>query len=162
MARQSSERNPGKLSRGHVRYRLIRELASQEKTQRQLAREFGCHPSAITQFKQRHAAEIAQVRADLDNEFAGLWVTRKAERLAEYMADIERIGDGTVEVELEGGPEGATITASKVDAALIRAKQAALRAVAEEMGQIPSKVNISVEPVTLRYEVAGVDPEVMK
>lgn len=158
MSEQSSERKPGKLNRGHVKFRLIRALADGSKTQSQLARDFGVVSSAITQFKQAHRAEIEAVRADLNNEFAGLVLANKANRLAELEADIEAIGDGRIRVTIEG-EDGREITSEKVDPALLRAKHAALKAIAEELGQLPSKLNVSVDPVTVRYEVSGVPDE---
>lgn len=165
MADQASDRiklprHP--LTRGHIKHKLIHELARDEKTQRVLAREYGVAQSAISQFKTRYATEIAEVRADLENEFAGLWIAQKMRRLAEYQADAEEIGDARVQAIVGQDAEGEPIAVEKVDTALVRAKHAALRAVAEEMGQIPAKVNITVEPVTVRYEVVGVDPEDLK
>lgn len=166
-ADQASDRMPpGRhrrpLSRGHIKWKLIQELARQDKTQRALAREYDVAHSSITEFKQRHAAEIAEVRADLENEFAGLWIAQKTQRLAEYQTDAEEIGDARVQAIVGHDEDGEPITAEKVDAALIRAKHAALRAAAEELGQIPAKVNITIDPVTVRYEVVGVSPEDLK
>lgn len=129
-----------------MKHRLLHELARGEKQRIQLAEEYGVVPSAITNFAHRHAAELEQIRRDLDNEFAGLWIAQKAARLAEYEQDVNRINDTLDDEE-------------RPDTNLMRTKQAALRQVAEELGQIPSKVNLSVEPVTVRYEVVGVETE---
>jgi hypothetical protein len=126
-----------KLTQGHIVTKLCRELAVGEKSQVQLAEEYDVAQSSISTFKKRHAERIREIQQNLDNEFAGLWIAEKANRIAEYQADVEMIGSTT-----------------KAD--LLRVKATILKAVSEELGQLPARVNVTVtNPVT--YIVKGVD-----
>jgi hypothetical protein len=152
-AEQTFERRPmhnRKLEKPWVRIQLIHEIARNEMTERQLAKKYGCAPSAINAFKQRHRGDIDEVRADLENEFSGIWIADKKSRLAVYASDVERIE----ELEQLG---------REIDAALTAAKHRALRSVAEEMGHLPNRMNVSGEVTTkVSYEVVGVDPESLR
>jgi hypothetical protein len=138
------------LERGWKKQRLIRELAMMEKTGVQLAKEYGSAPSSISEFRQRHKAEIDAVKRDIENEFAGLWIARKLDRIAEY----QQIADDLAQ-QLEAPREDDEAGANQLG--VIRALQNTLRAVAEEMGQLPTKVGLAVDPVTINYVVDGVD-----
>lgn len=126
------------------RYRLVgwraqqlcHDLAAGEKTQVELAAEHGVTQPAIAMFKARNAARIAAVRERLDDEFAGLWIAQKRNRVAEYQSDVERIN-------AKSQKDGATMA----DADMLRVKGTFLKAVAEELGQLPARVNVSVSPV---------------
>jgi len=111
-----------------------------------MAVEYGVTGAAITLFKQRYAHEIAQIRADYDNKFAGLWVADKLNRIATYEADIEAI-------EAKSQKDGSTMA----DADMLRVKGSFLKAVAEELGQLPGRVNVAVVPV--EHIIVGVNPE---
>lgn len=137
---QASSRPRRPLGRGWVKRKLIIDLAKGEKTQRVLAKEYGVSQPSISEFKIKHAAEISEAAKNLEDEFVGLWVANKANRLAEYEADIERVNE-----------QGASDLASK---------HRALRHVAEELGHIPNKVTLAGEVSTrVTYEVVGVPPE---
>ncbi|MEU1554326.1 hypothetical protein ABZ517_16605 [Streptomyces scabiei] len=128
-------RNWGKLERPGIRRKLIHELARAEKTQQQLADEYGVAKSSITEFKQRHVDHIREVAQNLEDEFAGLWIAQKIDRLAE-MQDMY---------------EDTTLTPRQIETRL-----AALRHAAEELGQIPNRTTINLtQPV--RVEIAGVE-----
>lgn len=135
------------LERGNVRWKLIHELARGEKPQTVLAEEYGVVQSAISQFRDRHLTEINEVRADIENEFAGLWIADKKRRVAEYQAEIELIE------EVRGG----TVRNMR-DVELSKLKAAVLRAVADELGQIPARMNVSVNH-KVTYVIEGVDME---
>jgi len=128
---------------------LIRELAEPKRTQRQMAADHGVTEPAITLFKQRHALEIARVRENMADKFAGLWVADKMNRIAVYEADIEAI-------EMMAQRDGATMA----QADMLRVKGSFLRAVAEELGQLPARVNVTVTPV--EHVIIGVNPEDLK
>lgn len=131
------------LERPWNRRRLIHELARGERTQVALAEAYGVVQSAISAFQSRHLTEIQEVRADLENEFAGLWIASKRERIAVYQEDAEKLA----EVE---------------DPEALRIKHNILKAVAEELGQLPSKMNISVGAKTITYVIDGVDMEALR
>lgn len=129
-----------------VRRKLIHELARGEKTQTQLGQEYRVDQSAISLFNTRHADKIDAVRGDLENQFAGLWVAEKRNRLATLEDLVEKVQ------ELVDDP------ATRMDAA--RHIKDLLRGVSEELGQIPNRATIQVaQPVTVRLE--GVDTDAL-
>jgi predicted transcriptional regulator len=138
------------LEKGWVRYRLIRELAQMEKPQTVLAEEYGVTQGAISQFATRHASEVAEVKADIENEFAGLWIADKKQRIAEYAAEIELIDEA----------RGGTVRNMR-DVELSKLKAAVMRAVADELGQIPARMSVSVTQ-RVTYTIEGVDPEQLR
>lgn len=136
------------LNRGWAKVKLIRELAQMEKTQTQLAAEYGVTQGAISQFANKHKAEIDAVKADIENELAGLWIAEKKNRIAEYQADVELL-TASVGDELTEGKEAS-------EAFLLRIKASLLKSVADELGDIPAKVNVNVTQ-KITYSVEGVD-----
>lgn len=136
------------LTRGWRLRMLLQELANGEKTQQELAEQFGVTQGRISQVKKKYAEDIAEIQANAEDEFAGLWIARKAARLAELQADVERI-DAKILARMDWDQ-------SQV-AAFLRAKQAALRAAAEELGQLPAKINLNVGGKVVTYKIDGVD-----
>lgn len=143
----------GTLERAHVRLALIRALATGEHTHGELAKQHGVTRQAVTEFVKRHAARIDQVRAKLDDEFAGRWIADKNVRLAHLEDQILRV------LDLIESPEKA-LSANVGVAEVERVIQTALRNAAEELGQLPSRQTIQHEGgVSVRYELVGIDPE---
>lgn len=139
---------------------LIRAIALGEKTRAELARERGVTAQAISEFTKRHAEAIAQVKANVTNEFAGLWIAQKAERVAAYQqnaeiiaAEIEALRDGRVivhggdedERDEHGEDDDAAPDVSGALGRLTRAYDRALRSVAEELGQLPTRMIVKNE-----------------
>lgn len=123
---------------------LCRELAVGELSKAALGRKYGISASAVTQFSQRHAAEIAAIRGQLDDEFAGLWIADKASRIAAHQADYD-----------------AAAGSDKADHhEWIKARTAILHAVAEETGQLPPRATVAVMPVV--HILEGVDPDALR
>ena len=129
-----------KLERPWVQLKLIRELAQGEKTQTQLAKEYGVVQQAISFFSQRHADRINEVKNDIDNKFAGLWIANKESRLAAYMDQLQAIS-----------------RRAKNDPAMMRAAQNALKSAAEELGHLPGRLTVVVDDKRVNYKVEGVD-----
>lgn len=81
------------LYRGRARLGLIRDLAMGEWSNAEIARQAGLPTSDIASFAAEHSMEIAEVRAALAGELAietaGLWITKKQNRLAEIQSDFE-------------------------------------------------------------------------
>lgn len=150
---QASERKGqrwGRLERGWRKVQLINELAAAELTERQLATKYDVAPSSINEFRQRHREEINRALLNREDEFAALWVANKANRLAEYEEDINAIND-------------ALQADSEEDDKLRAAKHRALRAVAEELGQLPNRLNVTADQrVTVEHRVTGLDVEKLK
>src|ERR1700745_1509244 len=69
---------------GGLRHRqVVRDLALGNFSQDELAEKYGVSQSAISQFKSRHAVEIAAVAADADDAYAGILIADKQARIAE-------------------------------------------------------------------------------
>lgn len=126
--------------KAHQRMALLRDIVSGQLTVFEMSLKYERAESTIYHFKKVHAHEIDAMRADARNEFAALWVADKVNRVATYQDDIETLN------ELE-------------DPQALKLKHNALRAVAEEMGQLTTKAEVNA---TVQYEVTGVDPEAMR
>lgn len=143
------------LERPHVRLKLIRELAAGEATQVELAQRYGVTQPAIANFKKRHAERIASVRDRLDDEFAGIVFAGKANRIEMLSQQIEDV------TSILADPETAA-RAGVQYAEMARTAQTAARAISEELGQLPARTLKHEGGVSVRYEVVGVDPEVLR
>jgi hypothetical protein len=141
------------LERAQVRIPLIQMLAVGTTSQVELAARYGVTQGAISKFGTRHAAEIQSVREGVEMKVValGLWIADKVTRVGVLQDDAERI-DSWLDLITEDGP-------AAPDAALLRVKHAALRAVAEELGQLTQKIDATT---TVRYELVGVDPEELR
>jgi hypothetical protein len=155
------------LDRGHVRLQLQRDLAVGALTYQELATKYGATKSGIGSFAKKYADVVETIRGDLGNKFAGLWVADKELRVAAYMADIELVESETERVlserdaqlteaakrakagELEVDEDGELIDAQLSVATdlgrLSRIKHRALRSVAEELGQLPTRMLVKAE-----------------
>lgn len=127
----------GHLERGWVKHRLIRDFALGEKTGAQLAEQYGCSQTSVSAFKKRYALEIEEVRNNLADEYAGVWVARKLDRIKEYQEAAEKMASGS-------SPRNAEVLVS------------ILKAVAEELGQLPARTQVNVNTETTVYEIVGV------
>lgn len=130
----------GHLERGWVQHRLVRDLALGDKTGRMLAEQYGVSQTSISSFKKRHAMEIEEVRNNLADEYAGVWVAQKLGRIMEYQQAAEKMAKGE-------SPRNAEVLVS------------ILKAVAEELGQLPARTQVNVSTETTVYEIVGVSPE---
>lgn len=142
---EEDEQPPVDRSGGHgiPRYRrheLCRELAAGEVTRASLARKYGVTRQAITKFAQANKGRIEEIKAHLDDEFAGLWITRKENRLAALQEDFELASDNIKAGHHEW----------------VKARTALTHAVAEELGQLPNRSQITIGG-TVRHELVGVD-----
>jgi hypothetical protein len=140
-------RNRGRLERGWRKHQLLRQLAEGEETQDNLAALHGVVQASISEFAQRHKEEILAIRKNMQDEFVSLWVAQKINRLSEYQDDIEAINE-----LLELGDSD--------DDKLRTAKHRALRAAAEELGQLPNRMSVKTEGAALvRHVLEGVDTD---
>lgn len=119
--------------------KLARELATGEKTQTQLAKEYGVNRSTVCKFAKKHKARIDEIRAHLDDEFAGLWLADKAQRIASYQDDYELSRRHPKADYFEQ----------------IRTRNDIRKAVAEELGQLPAR-GVAVSG-TVTHVLEGVD-----
>jgi predicted transcriptional regulator len=131
------------------RLKVMRDLAQGEMTQGQIAKKYGVTQGAISQFADRNSDQIVEIAADLNNQFAGIAFAEKANRVAELSNDAEKVG------ELLADP--ATAARAGVQyAEMARVRQSALRAISEELGQLPSRMQVQVTG-SLDVQVNGVD-----
>lgn len=175
--------------RGWKLHRVLQDLAVGTKTQLQIADEWGVTQQAISAIAKREAHRVERYRASAEDKFAGLWIADKEARVAELQDDADEakavaallssqllgnsptvgsagptspVSSGTVAPSV---PSGASPTMpvdpASVGAltALMRVRANALRQAADEMGQIPAKVQITVSPVSVDYTLNGVSPE---
>lgn len=126
----------GHLERGWVKHRLIRDFALGEHTGRDLAVIYGCSVTSISQFKKRYALEIEEVRNNLADQYAGVWVARKMDRIREYQQAAEKMASGS-------SPRNAEVLVS------------ILKAVAEELGDLPARTQVNISQENTVYEIVG-------
>lgn len=129
---------------GHRKLRLIRELASGEKTRSSLAKEFEIDSATVTNFAKANADAINACIRSIDDEMAGLWIASQVNRIAEYQELAEKLDEIIFD-------ESSTDTV--VSNAILR-KTTILRQVAEERGHLMQKVETSGK---YNYVVEGVD-----
>jgi hypothetical protein len=146
---------------GRVARALARDLALTKLTQEALAEKYGVTQGAISQFKTRRAEEIAAIAADADDQYAGMWIAQKADRLAElerlhaialtptpkvFGKDADQVRDpetGEAIYEVDG-----------------RLAAQVMKQAAEEMGQLPTRLQVSGDmSIKTNYTVEGVDPK---
>lgn len=128
------------LERGWVRHRLIREFALGEKTGKQLSEQYGVSQTSISAFKKRYSLEIEEVRNNLADEYAGVWVAQKLARIQEYQQAAEKMATGY-------SPRNAEVLVT------------ILKAVAEELGQLPARTQVNVSNETTVYQVVGISED---
>ena len=144
------------------------QLARGNKTQSQLAGEYGVHQTSISDFKLRHADEIQAIIDNGLDEMTGIALAKKEARLATYQELIERLMPGTPKV---AGKDGRPVQEEYVDEETGETKwrtvyeidagqiNKALRSMAEELGQLPARVVITGDlEVKTNYQINGVEP----
>lgn len=152
----------GKLG-GLVRRKLVRELAMKppDVTYSSIAKRYGVSGASLTEFKQRHADEIAAVAADADSEFAGILIAQKAYRLGAYqeiheiaMTPQPKVTPAGNVVHRYNEETGQDETVMEVQ--LGEARQA-LKQAAEELGQLANRVTLSGSlDTTTTYKIVDV------
>lgn len=147
---------PNKLN-GLKKRKLVRELALGELNQTQLAERYDVTPSAISHFAKRNRDEIEAVRANIDDEFAGLLIAQKAHRLGvlEHLLDVALTPTPKV------APSGRVVYVDDKMVEEIAGDLAAkvIKQAAEEMGQLPNRITLGGNVnVHTSYQVEGIDP----
>jgi hypothetical protein len=140
-----------KSIRGRNKLTLLHMLADDELTQEEMGKQLGYTRAMVATFKARNLDQIEAIRADRTNEFAGLWIADRKERVAEYEEDVERVKEWLDSGEL--APEDAP--------PLLRIKQSALRNTAEELGHLKQHV-VSEERHEVKYITENTDDEELK
>lgn len=158
---------PSPLELPWTRRQLIVDLALSGKSQEALADKYGVTQSAVSQFKARHRAEIQAVLDDRENEFAGIAIADKQNRLASYAHILETALKPTPKTNGKGelvfgkpDENGERPVIMEIDAG---AALKALRNVAEELGHLPNRVTLGGEVgVRTEYTINGLDPGALK
>lgn len=140
---------------GRTRLALIRDMALQEFTDRELSLRITCDLPTIKAFRALYADEITEVRSALAGqlalETAGLWVSQRQNRVAEYQSDVELINQAMR--NLIEGPDGEIMymaMASREYDRLLRAKHFAMQAVKAEY-EFSDKKGIDAQAPIARY-----------
>jgi len=162
------------LEKPATRMALIADLVEGCDVGPALARRYGVTNQAIYLFKRRHADEIDAALAIVRQALAETWTAVKAERVAALQSDIELIDqwlgragldrDELAALERAGSdPDDANATLERAGldvqavATLVRERRAHLRAIAEELGDIPRGRPAEDDGVQVRYVIEGVD-----
>jgi hypothetical protein len=129
--------SPATALRGRQRLMLISDLAMGEWSLEELATRMGLPVADIRVFAETYAHEISEVSqalaGHLSIETAGLWVTKKQHRMAEYQAEIEEIDQYIAELRRNG------VKWSRSHRDMLRARQDLYRQVADEVGAYPQR-----------------------
>jgi hypothetical protein len=136
----------GRMS-GHVRRQLVIDLAKGDLSNRDLSGKYDIAEDSVNHFARRNEQEIAAVRRDAADAYAGLWSAEKAMRLAELQQDVDELGEILVKQFEEG----------EVNDKLLARKHKAINMIAEELGQLPTRVTAQVEG-NVEYRIVGVNP----
>lgn len=126
------------LERGWVKHRLIRDMALGEKTGKELAALYGVSQTSISSFKRRHSLEVEEVRNNLADQYAGVWVAQKLNRIREYQEAAEKMARGD---------------SARNQEVLV----SILKAVAEELGDLPARAQVQVSTENVTYQVIGIE-----
>lgn len=141
-----------KKIRGWRIWALTKDLADGKETQTFLANKYGVSQPMVSRFAAEHADEIADLRGKVEEAYAGLWIADKKARAAVYQEDAD-----TVTQLLEN--VGTGMRSNKEAAELLRARAAALKAVAEELGDLPVRVKLEGGANPVRHVLEGVDTD---
>lgn len=155
------ERIARRLDRS-VRHRneLIEKLAKGDLTQYEIAKEFGVTQGTISNFKKKHLETIERLRAGTIDKMELLWVSDKAKRVAAYQSEVEHLDEQIDALRDEkiideyGMPAGDSEDLVR----LYKRRDAALRSVAEELGQLPARLIIQSQR-GVKLEIEGVSAD---
>ena len=93
ITKAQEQANTLELYRGRKRLALIRDIAMGEWSNRELAKQLGVQVFEVATFSALHSDEITEVRAALAGhlaiETAGLWISKRHNRVAELQAQVE-------------------------------------------------------------------------
>lgn len=96
------------IYQGRSRLALIRDIAMGEWTVQEIAGQLGLPASEIATFSAMFADEISEVRAALAGRLAidtaGLWVSKRYNRVAEYQNQIEQLEEDIAAARKRFGP----------------------------------------------------------
>lgn len=147
------------IYRGRTRLALIRDIAMGEWSYAEIARQLGLTVKDVSLFAEEHQEQITEVRAALAGELAietaGLWISKKQNRIAELQAEYEDIDEA---LDSFGRERWSTHHKD-----MHRAKLSVLRAVAEELGALPARSDAPQrQGDTVHYIIESEDTEALR
>lgn len=148
------------IHRGRARLALIRDLAMGEWSPQHLAKQMGLPTEDILEFKDRYEDEIQEVRSALAGqlaiETAGLWITKKQNRIAEYQQIADDIGDALAHLRRQS-EEDDKVNWSRAHREMNRQRMDVFRAVADELGAYPQRQSAPARSGTTVHYVIETD-----
>jgi hypothetical protein len=155
---------PPAMLRGRIRLALIRDLAMGEWSHADIAKELGTTAKEVRAFADAHTTEIAEVSSALAGrlalETAGLWISKKQNRVAELQALYDD-GAEVLEYLRSRGIEDSQGLGSRRHASISRSQLAILAAVAGEYEPRGRGTTAAPEGErhVVRYVIDGLNPE---
>lgn len=126
--------------RGRERLALVHDLAAGEISHERLGEKYGRATQTISNFSARNSREITEAREQMQGKIAGdmvgLWVAVKQNRVAEYQQYVEDLQELLEDPDLDP-----TVRSRYVDKVF-----KALHAVAEEVGELPTRIKYEPTP----------------
>lgn len=147
-------RKQANLDRGWRRRWLIIEMAKGNMIDAEFMNIFGCSRPALASFRRKYEGEIASTVKMIEDKFVLLWIADKMNRLAELQQDVDDVNE-VIEALLNNDRLMSPLNEEAPK--WIALKERALRAVAEELGQIPNKVQMALEGTVVTYRLDGVN-----
>lgn len=155
----------GKLERGHRRTWLIVKIA-EGLPYAALAEALDVSDTAVKIFARRHAEEIIAQRQAMHEQLVSLWVAQKIHRLAAMQQDVDDINEVVEGLLAAAQPDANPMDPTEARAhpelladlpTWFRTKTLILRAIAEELGQLPARVQVQVAGTVATYRLEGAD-----
>jgi hypothetical protein len=135
-----------KYGRGHRKLAMVRECAEAKLSWVDIAGKYNISVQRLYRFREENAEAIAEIKSNVDDAMAGLWIAQKHNRVAEYQSHSELVDE-----LIAAGAEQPQV--------LLKVAQSALRGVAEELGQLSPRDNSERTQVDVR--IVGVDSDAL-
>ncbi len=131
-----------------------------------IAEALGVSRQAVSLFASRNRERIEEVAKDASAAINEQWIASKAARIADYQRQVEQCDRAIMAAfeaataGMDDGERAGLSPSDVVDPKLLKARQTALRSVAEELGQLPSRVIMPTDMGgAVQWKIVGVEPE---
>jgi hypothetical protein len=156
--------------RGYREHGLIRDLAANDLSAEELAARYGIEPDTVYHFKERNKDRVAQVLADWSDEFSDLWSVKKHNRIAdlqylagtiqERMDELTEDAETATEVMRNLNPDAAPVRVPLREwQSLVQEKAKLHHQIAEEMGQLPTRIAVETQAAPLTFGEVLIEDE---
>lgn len=136
----------GERVRGHRKLAVIHALADGQLSQQEIADKYNLSQPGVSYIARTNVDEIAAIKADAERELTEAWIAKKVARVWTYQGAADHLLDVAELVEAEKVPS------------IYKGVFQAMRNVAEELGHLQPKENVSGS-LTVRLE--GVDGDAL-